>query len=309
MAILFVSETDDGKAWKSMLEERIAGADVRIWPDCGNINDITMAVVWKPAFGLLASLPNLIFIHSLGAGVDFLFEDKNFPDHIPLCRLVDDSLTRGMSEFVLYQVLKYHRNFNQYAADQIDCRWSPLPQIAAAKYRVGILGLGQLGRDAAKRLIDLGYDVAGWARGKKQLPGLHSFYGQDQLDRFLRRCDCLVCLLPLTAQTRGILDKNLFTALPRGAVLVNPARGGHLVDKDLIEALDSGHLSAAALDVFHNEPLSPEHPFWHHEKIDITPHIASLTLPETAADVIADNILRFQSGQPLKNRVDLAQGY
>lgn len=308
MALLFVSPDDDPAAWRSALRRRLPDLEVRVWPEIGDPQQIDMALVWRPPPGLLAGLPKLGLVLSLAAGVDALLADPTLPD-LPLCRLVDPSLTRTMSEFVLLQALKYHRGLDLYARQQRCRRWRlHLPPDPAAT-RVGIMGLGVLGTDAARTLLAHGFAVRGWSRGAKTIEGAACFAGEEGLAPFLAETDILVCLLPLTTATRGILNAALFAALPRGARLVNLARGGHLVEPDLLDALNRGRLAHASLDVFQDEPLPPEHPFWRHPLIDVTPHAASYGRPESAAEVVAENIRRFRAGRPLLDRVDRARGY
>src|SRR4029077_14478740 len=227
--------------------------------EIGNPKDIDAALVWKPPAGLLASLPNLKMIASLGAGVDHLLEDATLPRHVPIVRLIDPYMTEAMSEYVLTQVLRLHRQDFAYRAQQRERVWRELPQLNASERRVGVLGLGELGSDAARKLAVLGFKVAGWSRRERRLPGLESFHGPEGLIALARRSEILVCLLPLTRETTGILDGRLFATMPRGAAIVNAARGAPLVDADLLAALESGQLSAAVLDVFVEEPLPTEH--------------------------------------------------
>jgi glyoxylate/hydroxypyruvate reductase A len=308
MALLFYSLDDDPATWRRELLHRLPGLDYRVWPDTGDPAEIEAALVWKPPPGLLRGLPNLKAVLSLAAGVDAMLADPTLPD-VPLCRLVDPSLTRTMSEFVLLQVLKYHRQLDVYAAQQRGTRWRLYLPPPSAATTVGIMGLGVLGEDAARVLAAHGFTVRGWSRTAKAVAGVACFAGVADLPEFLAGTSILVCLLPLTADTEGILDAALFAQLPQGARLVNVARGRHLVEADLIEALDRGQLAHASLDVFRDEPLPPEHPFWRHPAIDVTPHAASYGLPESAAESVAENWRRLQAGRPLLNVVDRARGY
>jgi glyoxylate/hydroxypyruvate reductase A len=283
--------------------------EVRIWPEIGNPADIDYALVWHPEPGLLASLPNLKLILSLGAGVEHILRDPELPRHVPIVRLVDPYMTDAMSEYVALQVLRLHRQEFDYRAQQEAGIWRELEQKNAAERRVGILGSGALGQDAGRKLKGLGFDVALWGRGEKTLEGLTSLGGLGSLPRLLGQSEIVVCLLPLTAETYGILNADAFALMPKGAALVNAARGGHLVEEDLLNALGNGRLSAAVLDVFRDEPLPAGHPFWHHPRIVVTPHVAAATHPPTAAPIILDNIRRFEEGRPLLNRVDPARGY
>jgi glyoxylate/hydroxypyruvate reductase A len=214
-----------------------------------------------------------------------------------------------MSEYVALQVLRLHRQDLDYRAQQQAGVWRELEQKNAAERRVGVLGSGVLGQDAARKLVGLGFEVALWGRTGKTLDGLSSYAGRASLPELLGRSEILVCLLPLTAETQGILNADAFAQLPKGAALVNVGRGGHLVEADLLAALGAGRLSAAVLDVFRDEPLPAGHPFWRHPRIVVTPHVAAATHPPTAAPIILDNIRRFEQGRPLLNLVDPARGY
>jgi glyoxylate/hydroxypyruvate reductase A len=309
MVLLYRSSSDPAALWLAELRKFIPELEMRVFPDIGDPRDIDAALVWKPQPGLLASLPNLKMIASLGAGVDHLMEDATLPRHVPIVRLVDPYMTEAMSEYVLTQVLRLHRQDFAYRAQQQKRLWRELPQPNAFERRVGVLGLGELGSDAARKLAVLGFSVAGWSRSARRLPGIESFHGPEGLNALARRSDILVCLLPLTRETTGILDAKLFATMPKGAALVNAARGRHLVETDLMAALESGQLSAAVLDVFLEEPLPPEHPFWRHPRVVVTPHAAAATHAPTAAAGVAENLRRLADGRPLINVVDLARGY
>jgi glyoxylate/hydroxypyruvate reductase A len=309
MALLFRSSVDSAARWREQLTRLMPEHAMRVWPDIGDPAEIDYALVWRPEPGLLAALPNLKLILSLGAGVDHILADPLLPRHVPIVRLVDPCLSEAMSEYVALQVLRLHRLDLDYRAQQQARIWRELEQKNAADRPVGILGFGEIGRAAGRRLRALGFPVAGWSRRARTVAGFTTFAGRDGLERLLARTEILVCLLPLTAATEGILCARNFAALPKGAGLVNAGRGAHLVEEDLIPALDTGQLSAAALDVFRAEPLPPEHPFWRHPRILVTPHVAGVTNPATAAPIIADAIRRFESGRPLRNRVDPARGY
>ncbi len=308
MALLFYSADDDPEAWRTALLRQVPDLDFRVWPETGDPAEISMALVWLPPPGLLQGLPNLQAIFSLAAGVDAMLAQPDLPD-VPLCRLVDRSLTTTMSEFVLANVLYYHRDFDRFALQQAASRWQlVLPQPASSR-TVGVMGLGELGSDAADLLRRHGFRVRGWSRSRRALDGIETFAGQAEFESFLVGCDLLVCLLPLTADTEALLDARLFAMLPEGAVLIQVGRGRQLVPADLIAALDSGHLRGALLDVTPEEPLPADDPLWRHPGIRITPHAASYALPETAALTIADNIRRLREGRPLTAVVDRSRGY
>lgn len=309
MALLFRSSVDSAARWSAELARLMPGLDIRIWPQIGDPAAIDYALVWRPEPGLLAGLPNLKLILSLGAGVDHILADPQLPRGVPIVRLVDPYLTDAMSEYVVLQVLRLHRQDLDYRAQQQARIWRELPQKNAHERPVGILGFGEIGQDAARKLTAVGFAVSGWSRQERAVAGFATFAGPAGLARLLAQSEILVCLLPLTSETRGILNAATFALLPSGAALVNAGRGGHLVEADLIPALDSGQLSAAALDVFEEEPLPPDHPFWRDPRILVTPHIAGTTNPVTAAAIVLDTIRRFEEGDPLLNRVDPARGY
>ncbi len=310
MRLLFCSKSDDAIAWRERLRGLAPDIEMRVWPGtAGNLDEIDAALVWKPPRGLLAKLPKLKLILSLGMGVDHIFADPTLPKHVPLARLVDPDLVDRMSEYCALAVLRYHRDADTYDADQARKAWRPRPGSHASERSVGIMGLGEIGGDLAMKLALFGFKLRGWTRSPKSLSRVECFSGREGLVAFLASAEILVCLLPLTPETENILDARAFAALPRGAVVINAARGAHVVDDDLLAALDSGHIAAAQLDVFRTEPLPPAHPFWTHPKIRVTPHNAAITNPDTAARQFADNLRRLARGEPVLNLVDPARGY
>ncbi len=311
MALLFTSKYDDPEAWRAALAACLPGEAFRVWPDeVGNPEDVEFVLAWGPKRGELARFPNLKAIFSLGAGVEHLFRDPGLPQGIPVVRLVDPGLTLRMTEYVVHWVLHFHRGFHAYAQSQGRGEWRQRPAPPPPeKRRVGVLGLGTLGGDAAQTLAALGFDVAGWSRSPKDLNGVRCCAGEDAFPAFLSGLDIAVCLLPLTDETRGLIDRQALAALPRGACLINAGRGPQVVEQDLLDALDTGHLEAAALDVFEIEPLAGGHPFWTHPKVIVTPHIASQTSPDTAAPEIAANIRRIRAGEVPYPIADREKGY
>jgi len=269
---------------------------------------IDYALLWKPPAGLTARLPNLKAIFSLGAGIDHLLSDPDLRRDVPMTRVVDPNLTARMTEYVVLHVLRHHRRQHDYDALQRLGKWRALAQPLASERRVGILGLGVLGGDAARALGALGFAVSGWTRTAHTVPGVEMFHGAAGLDAFLGACEILVCLLPLTAETEGIINAALLARLPRGACFINAARGHHVVDADLLATLDTGQLAAATLDVFHVEPLPQEHGFWRHPKVTLTPHIAAVTDPRACVAQVIGNIGRLERGEAPINLVDLRRG-
>jgi glyoxylate/hydroxypyruvate reductase A len=308
-AIAYISRDTDGVLWKKVLEASLGPLDFRRLDSLGDKADIEVALAWKPASGLLASFPNLKLIVSLGMGVDHLLSDDKLPADVPITRIMDDGLIGQMSEYALYWALRHHRDIDKYAASQRAKQWKVEDFVDTIHRRIGILGLGTIGQDTAKKFAALGFPTAGWSRTAKSLPGIETFHGQDGFKRLLAESDILVNVLPLTRETRGILDAKAFAALPKGAYVINMARGGHVVDEALLAALDSGHLSGAALDVFNQEPLPAEHPYWTHPKVHVTPHIAGATNPRTASPGVIENIKRLRSGGELMHCIDPKKGY
>lgn len=309
MDILFASTVDDSAEWAAALAEHLPEARLRARPDIQDPAAIRYALVWHPETGLLAGLPDLKAIFSLGAGVDGVLSDRQLPAGVPLVRMLDEALTAGMVEYVTWQVLAWHRRAAEYRAQQAAAVWRPRAQKPARERTIGILGLGVLGSAAAAALSGLGFRVLGWTRTPRPVEGVEVHVGRAEFGAMLAQCECLVCLLPLTTETRGILDRSAFALLPRGAYVVNAARGGHLVDGDLLAALRDGHIAGASLDVFAEEPLPAGHPFWHHPRIAITPHVASMTHPRTAARSVADNVRRIERGEPAIGVVDRTREY
>jgi glyoxylate/hydroxypyruvate reductase A len=285
--------------------------DLRLGEDLGALEDIDAAVCWYPPPGLLARMPRLQLVQSLAAGIDHIVLDPLLPRRIPLCRIVDPDMASGMTAYVIWAVIHRQRAMGEYLASAAAHRWEEQPVVAPGRHRVGIAGLGTLGVACARALLAIGYAVRGWSRSAKTgLPqGIEAFHGEAARAEFLSGCDTLVCLLPLTDQTRGFLRAELFAQLPRGAHLINVGRGDHLVEADLLRALDDGTLGAATLDALSQEPLPATHPFWHHPRIVITPHIATRTEPAAIARQTYANLSLVRNGRAAVAAVDLSRGY
>lgn len=270
--------------------------------------DAEVVICWDPPAASLGNLPALKLIHSVGAGADPIFRESSRPPHVPVCRIVDPGHCQGMLEYVLWGVLHYHRQLDRALTNQKLRRWDRLAQQPASRTRVGVMGLGRLGEAAARQIALLGFETRGWARSSHRIEGVRTF-DAGQLPFFLDGLDILVCLLPLTAQTEGILCSDTFAKLAPGAVLINCGRGAHLRTEDLLLALAENQLRGALLDVFEQEPLPPEHPLWTTPGVTLTPHIASSASFEVIAQQILANIERLETGAPLMNVVDNALGY
>lgn len=315
--LLIVNGTGENwgpEPWLRRFRERLPGRHIEIASDQGPAkHGFRYAAVWKPAPGYLARCNGLEVIFNLGAGVDALLKDATLPD-LPLVRVVSEDLTKRMTEYVVMHCLMHHRRQRMLDEAQSRAEWAAKDQWAASAVRVGILGLGELGQDAAEVLVRIGFDVAGWSRTRKSVAGVTSFAGEAELAPFLARTDILVALVPLTSDTEGILNRKLFTGLARdgrlGApVLINAGRGGLQDEADILSCLDDGTLGAATLDVFHEEPLPPSSPFWRHPKVTVTPHNAADSDAEAISDYIVAQIRDLESGQPLRNVVDRKRGY
>lgn len=309
MEVAFVAPEEDPQLWLPRLRAALPSVRIHLWPEVPDPAAIEAVLVAKPPAGSLARFPNLKLIQSLWMGVDDLLADSTLPRGVAIARLVDPGMLAAMAETVLARVLDWHRHFYRYRTQQRARMWRPLPQRLASDRSVGLLGLGELGSHVARRLIQLDFRVCGWSRRRRAIDGIECFSGPKGLDALLAKSGALVCLLPLTAETRGILSARLFARLPEGACVVNVARGAHLVEADLLAALDSGHLAHAYLDVFETEPLPEAHPFWSHPGISLTPHVAALTEPRTALPLVIRNLERAERGEAPEARVDPAAGY
>lgn len=311
---LFVTPTWDGQHWAGEMRKAAPAMDVRVWPETGDPATIDYVAAWLPPPDVVRSLAKLKVIFSLGAGVDAILKDPTLPENVPIVRVNDPDLTMRMSEYVVLHVLMHHRQQRRLDDNQRKGVWDSFPTHAASALRVGVMGLGVLGQDAAKKLAMLGFKVAGWSRTPKAVEGVQCFSGAGGLDTFLARTDVLVSLLPATAETDGILNRALIRKLarsgPLGApVLINAGRGRQQVEDDILAALDAGELHAATLDVFRSEPLPATSPFWTHPKVTLTPHIAADSDPAVICEYVARQIAEYETTGQLSNLVDRARGY
>jgi glyoxylate/hydroxypyruvate reductase A len=305
--ILLQPPRAEGEAWRTALSTALPEAAIAVWPDAPAEPDY--ALVWKPPAELFVRARPAKAIFNLGAGVEVLLAVPTLPDDVPVIRLEDAGMAAQMAEYVALAVLSAYREADAYAAQQREGLWQPRPRIAKSGFGVGILGFGVLGHAVADVLAPFGFPLRAWSLGRKPSPSVLSFAGRAELRSFLAGSRVLVCLLPSTAETRGLLDRSALSELPRGAHVINIARGEIVVDEDLVALLDGGHLAGATLDVFREEPLPPGHPFWHHPRITLTPHTSAVTLVEDSIAQIAGKIRRLERGAPVTGIVDRARGY
>ena len=309
MTLLIATPTMKSDAWVRAFDRLAPDLTIRVWPDAGDSNDIDFVLAWETPPGFFTRFAHLKCIASLGAGVDHLLDDPDLPEGVPITRVIDPSITRQMRGYVLLHVLRFCRHSRRFDQDADQEVWRPRIPLRPADLMVGIMGLGQLGLDTARTLEGFDFPVIGWRRTPQAVAGIQVYSGPGALGDFMARSRILVCMLPLTPQTRGLLHAGTFEQLPKGAYVINVARGRHLVEADLLAAIDGGHLAGACLDVFETEPLPAGHPLWHHPKVTVTPHIASLTNPYEVVPQIVANYRRVAAGERPRQLVDIHRGY
>jgi len=305
--VVFLGMSSDIPKLALLAQQHAGEIEVFLADDPGAV-EAEVAVCWAPPDGALAKFPQLRLIHGIAAGVDNILSDPELPA-LPLCRIVAPDLTVGMTEFILWGVLYYYRNLDRVLANQRRKYWERIAPTVAATCRVGIMGVGQLGSHVAGELLRMGFSVRGWSRQEKTIEGMQSFHGEAQFNAFLGETDILVCLLPLTDQTRGILNRTTLAALPSGAALIHCGRGGHLVSAEVLAMLENQHLRGAIIDVFEKEPLPADSPFWSNPNVIVTPHIAAEASFDSILAQLRENIRRLNHGEPLLNLVDRQDGY
>ena len=309
--LVLLSDTLDLGFLRPALQKRCPGVDIRTVDRLGDPADIEVAICWNPPAGALARLPSLRLVQSIGAGVDHILRDPALPRAVPVCRVMDPGIAASISAYVAWAVIHQQRHFDRYLASRARRRWQEEPIVPPSRHRVGVAGLGWLGSACAAALAAAGYNVRGWRRapGRPAPVGIAVFHGADQLDEFLAGCDTLVCVLPLTRETEGFMDADRLARLPRGAHVVNVGRGAHIVAADLLAAIASGHVAAATLDAFTDEPLPADHPFWAEPRITITPHIAGRTDLDVIAAQTLENLAVVRAGGRPAASVDPYRGY
>lgn len=310
MSILFYCENDTDNQTFHALNKQLPDHDIHLWPECGDPTTVDTAVVWQPPNSFFNGLSNLKHVLSIAAGVDHLLNHPGLPSNVSIVRLTDAGMADPMADYVLYGVLHAQRQMTALRIEQTNAHWNHrLKPLRKTDIHVGILGAGQLGSHTAKRLVANGYRVSCWSRTQKEIATTTNYSGETGLTTMLSLCNVLVCLLPLTASTKGILSDSVFESLPTGAFIINAARGDHLDENALLNALETEQLSGALLDVFQTEPLPDTHPFWSHERIVVTPHVAAPTPAQEAVEQIAESIRLLNRGETPAGLVDRHSGY
>ncbi|MEZ4944912.1 MAG: glyoxylate/hydroxypyruvate reductase A [Cyclobacteriaceae bacterium] len=295
--------------WISALKEVDPDLDIRSFPNDTNRDEISFALTWRHPYGIFKDYPNLKCISSMGAGVDHLLRDPDLPKQVSIVRLADPYLAQDMAEFVLALIMNHLRDLNAFKIKQTESIWKPADYLRIRDVKVGIMGMGAIGKRVATELQKTGFNVMGWARTGKEIPGITVYAGANEFPKFLNETDILVSVLPLTNETKGILNKKNLQLLPKNAFVINVGRGEQLIDEDLVTLISEGHLSGASLDVFTEEPLPKNNILWKQPRVNVTPHIASLTNPNSVAPQIVDNYYRAKEGKPLLNVVSREKGY
>jgi glyoxylate/hydroxypyruvate reductase len=309
MSIVLIFNNKDPKPWAQLLKEKLPKTAISIYPEVENPASITFAVCWKADKNVLQLFPNLAVIQSVGASIDHITRNQTLRQEHIVTRIVDDNLSNDMWEFLLAAVLSNLKNLDLYGRQKAHKKWQQTDYASIKNMTISIIGLGQIGALVAAKFAALGFIVKGWSTSVKTIENVSCFAGQNELDAFLDGTDFLINILPLTVETEDFLNKNTLKKVKKGGFLINVGRGEHLIEQDLVELLDENYLSGALLDVFRIEPLPQDHIFWTHPKIQITPHVASLTNVEAATTQIAENYTRYMSGQALRHIVSIKKGY
>ncbi|MDW3652610.1 MAG: glyoxylate/hydroxypyruvate reductase A [Bacteroidia bacterium] len=309
MSILLICNHKDPAPWAEALQKQLPSERIEIYPEIEDASSVEFILSWKAEAGIFDQFPNLRAVQSLGASVSHILDHQDLAPQIQIARIVDERLSQDMWEYVLAVVMAHLKRLDRYQELEKEKKWHPLPYKSIRDIHISFLGLGKIGAFVADKFSHLGFKVSGWSRTKKELEGIKTFEGEKGLIQMLERSDILVNLLPHTAETQALINEAFLERLPKGAYLINAGRGETLVEEDLLKVLDKGLLSAAYLDVFQQEPLAIDHPFWQHPKIRISPHIASITNIESASQQIVQNYRRLKSGEALLHSVSPQNGY
>jgi glyoxylate/hydroxypyruvate reductase len=309
MSILLICNNKDPKPWAEALDEKLPAERIEIFPEVENDKSVEFIICWRPEKNIFKRFPNLKAIQSLGASVNHIFDTNRVRDNIQVSRIIDSQLSQDIFEFTLAATLNHIRRLNTYARLQEMKAWIPMPYRSIKKTTVSILGLGKIGGYVAKKFAAMGFKVQGWSTSVKKIPGVKSFTGKEGLYKLLENTEVLINILPLTKETKGILNRRTMSRLKSDAYIINAGRGEHIVEKSLLEQIKRTHISGALLDVFYEEPLPIEHPFWNHSEIRITPHIAALTNIKTSIGQIVENYNCLKKGKKLLNTVSVTKGY
>ena len=310
MSIAIYTQNDkQSQKWLEKLSDSLVGEKVEVYPNISNFTDVEFLVCWKPETGLLDRFPNLRAIQSLGAGVDHILDHHTISTDIQVSKVVDDNLTHDMWEHALSIIMADMKHLSYHAKNQSDITWKPKRYKRIKDVSVGILGLGTIGRYVASQMSNIGFAVSGWSKSKKDIANVTTYVGESGLMSMLATADFVINILPLTPDTESMIDATFLGKMKQGAFLINIGRGSHVVEKDLLDSIDSGHLRGAALDVFRVEPLPGDNPLWSHASVSVTPHIASLTHIDSVYPQVAENYRRLKEGKPLLHRIDLEKGY
>lgn len=309
MKLVIVTPAEDVSTWVKSLKQQNSDLTVEVYPDDTEREQTDFILTWSPPETIFKEFPNLKVLASMGAGVNHITKLPNIPEVVVVTKVNDPLLRTDMATYVLTQCLSHLRRLPEYFQQQEQQNWNKMSYRRPKDTQVGIMGIGTIGQTVGELLVKNNFQVSGWSHSEKNLENINTYAGKDRLAEFLKPLDILVCLLPLTTETEGILNKETFNQLPKNAYLINVARGDHLVEEDLLEALEKEQLSGAALDVFSEEPLPKEHSFWNNSKITITPHTASVTDPKSVSQSVIKNLKRLKQGEPLKDTVSLKKGY
>lgn len=309
MSIVICFNNKDPKPWQTKLQEKLKGVDIEIYPNIKDTSKVLFALCWKADKNILSQFPNLKVAQSVGASVTHIIKNQNLPENILVTRIVDEQLSEDMFEFILTSILSYMKNFPLHQLNKKDKLWHQKTYKTIKNTTICILGLGKIGTHVAKKLQNMGFKVKGWSKTAKKINNINCLYGNESLTNAITSTDILINILPLTNETENILNLKNLSKLNKNGYLINVGRGEHLVENDLLELINSKHLSGALLDVFRTEPLPNKHPFWNCKNISITPHVAALTNVNSAIDIIVKNYENSTQGKPLTNIVSVKKGY